>query len=217
MTMNNAIQALLSQVDSPAVEPGASPNGPWKATASEPLGTLLPEPSMIVAGDIGAEVALLGIKAGRDEQQIDQTTEQDQDQVEDTAEQAEVNEMRTEASDIMSNALAASCMQIGQGEAQIAGAASGASQSELGAYTGTASMYGAGSTFFTARGQSLQQLDQAQVTAFKAVADRAQQTATEATQGETDARSVISNAIQFCQEYEQTKSQIDLAAAGQKA
>jgi len=55
------------------------------------------------------------------------------------------------------------------------------------------------------------------VTSYKAVADRAGQTSSEASQGQTDARSVISNAIQFYQQYEQTKAQVALVAAGQKA
>ena len=78
-------------------------------------------------------------------------------------------------------------------------------------------MGGAGATFSTAVGQSQQQLDQAQVTACKAVADSEGNTVTSAMQAENSAQSIIQNAIQFYQQYMQTKSQTDLVAAGQKA
>jgi len=210
---------------------GIQNQGPIDATDSSPSdpasegvtggldssGSLLPAPAIVAggAGDIGAEIALLGVRAGRDEQQINQVSEETQDKVQDAAEQNEVREMHVEAGDIMSNAVAAGCMQICQGVTQMAGA--GAPQSEQGAFTGQASIYGAGATLFTAQGQAQQQLDQALVTSYKAIADRAGQTATEASQGRQDAQSIVSNAIQFYQQYEQSKAQLDLVAAGQKA
>lgn len=198
----------------------SSPSDPAIGNVSGGLdtsGALLPAPAIVAggAGDIGAEIALLGVRAGRDEQQIDTAAEETQDKVQDVAEQNEVREMHVEAGDIMSNALAAGCMQICQGATQMAGA--GSSPSEQGAFTGQASLYGAGATLFTAQGQAQQQLDQALVTSYKAIADRAGQSSTEASQGQQDARSIISNAIQFYQQYEQSKVQLDLVAAGQKA
>jgi hypothetical protein len=139
----------------------------------------------------------------------------------------------------MSNAIAAGVMQMGQGAMQIGSAAAlgsapsgganangissdalGASklaaQSESTALGGMATLFGAGASLFTAEGQSQRELDEALVTSYKAVADRAGQLSQEASQGQTDARSVISNAIQFYQQYVETKSAIDLLAAGQK-
>jgi hypothetical protein len=96
------------------------------------------------------------------------------------------------------------------------GASKLAAQSESTALGGMATLFGAGASLFTAEGQSQRELDEALVTSYKAVADRAGQLSQEASQGQTDARSVISNAIQFYQQYVETKSAIDLLAAGQK-
>jgi hypothetical protein len=204
-------EAVLAPLQSESVN-GKSLSPP--SSTGDTCGALLPEPSLI-GGDIGAEVALLSIRAGRDQQKIQESTEEAQNNIQDLAEQNEVKEMHTEASDIMSSAWAAGVMQVGQGVAQISGA--GQAPSEQGAYTGTAGLYGAGATLFTAQGQSQRELDEALVTSFKAVADRAGQMSTEASQGKTDAEGVITNAIQFYQQYEQTKAQVDLVAAGQKA
>jgi hypothetical protein len=213
------------------------------AGAGDASGALLPEPTIIGGLDIGAEIALLGVRAGRDEQMIQQKTEQVQNNIQDSAEQGEVKEMHKEASDIMSDAVAAGMMQMCQGAMQLAGAGVAASaatnigaagsggtpasasdltanlnaQSQQQALGGMSTLYGAGATLFTAMGQSDRELDEAQVTAFKAVADRAGQMSQEASQGQTDARSIISNAVQFYQQYVQTKSEVNLLAAGQKA
>jgi hypothetical protein len=178
---------------------------------------LLPSPALISGGadDIGAAIAMLGVRTGNDENKIETSAEETQNKLQDDAEESAVSEMRQEASDIMSNAMAAGCMQICQGMAQIGSA--GVPQSEQGTFTGTASIYGAGATFFTAQGQAQTQLDQALVTSYNAIAARAGQGATEANQGQQSAQSLVSNAIQFYQQYEQSKAQLDLVAAGQKA
>jgi hypothetical protein len=180
-------------------------------------GALLPPPALISGGadDIGAAIAMLSIRTGNDENKIETSAEETQNKLQNEAEENEVNEMHQEASDIMSNAVAAGCMQICQGMAQIGSA--GVPQSEQGAFTGTASIYGAGAAFFTAQGQAQTQLDQALVTSYTAIATRAGQTATEANQGQQTAQSLVNNAIQFYQQYEQSKAQLDLVAAGQKA
>lgn len=190
------------------------PEKPVAGRGIDGTGAILPAPSAEPC-DIGAELAILGIRAGRDEQQINQDAEQTANEVEIDAERAEVSEMHQEASDIMSSAALTCCLQVEQGLTQIAGA--GAPQSQQIGYQGTATLFGAGATLSTASGQAQQQMDQAMITASKAVADSAGQTATSARQAETDAQSVIQNAIQFYQQYQQSKAQLDLVAAGQKA
>jgi hypothetical protein len=182
-------------------------------------GALLPAPSIVTggSGDIGAEIALLSVRAGQDEQQISASAENTENNIQDAAEQSEVSEMHNEASDIMNNAFGAAAMQMAQGAMQIAGGCAAGSPNVQADFTGGASLAGAGATFFNAQGQAQTQLDQAIVTGDKAVADRAGQASSEASQAKSDARSVISNAIQFCQEYERTSAQIGLTAAGQKA
>jgi hypothetical protein len=193
------------------------------AAGVDSCGALLPAPLPLMDGDIGAEIALLNIRAGRDADRINTVTEQTEDELQDVAEQNEVNEMHQEASDIMSDAVAAGLMQVAQGGMQTMG---GVATSDLPAaegqsaqmrWQGGATLYGAGATLFTAKGQADQQTGQALVTSYKAIADRAQQLSTEATQGEQAAQSVIANAIQFFQQYVETKGQIDLVAAGQRA
>jgi hypothetical protein len=203
------IQGADSSQDSPAR--GALTGG------LDSSGALLPSPAPISGGadDIGAAIAMLSIRTGNDENEIETSAEETQNKLQDDAEESEVKEMHQEAADIMSNAMAAGCMQICQGAAQIGSA--GVPQSEQGAFTGTASIYGAGATFFTAEGQAQTQLDQALVTSYTAIAARAGQSATEANQGQQSAASLVNNAIQFCQQYEQSKAQLDLVAAGQKA
>ncbi len=160
--------------------------------------------------DIGAAVALLSLRAGRDEQQINQDAEQTQNAVQDAAERAEVKEMVHEASDIQANGLGASLMQVAQGAALVGGA-SGA-PSDQAAAQGASSLCGAGAAYFTANSQAQQQLDQARITAEKAVADSAGNQAGEARQGESDAQSVIKNAIQFYQSMQEAKAQTEQAA-----
>jgi hypothetical protein len=216
----------ITQPTSPSVDdpgPLSESNPSTTASGVDECGALLPDPMPLMTGDIGAEIALLNVQAGRDEEQIQTQTEQTEDEVQDAAEQNEVNAMHQEANDIMSNAVAAGCFQIAQGATQIVGGAatSGMPQAQMQSaqmeWQGGSTLLGAGASLFTARGQASQQLDQALVTSYKAIADRAQQTATEATQGQQDARSIISNAIQFFQQYEQAKGQMDLIAAGQRA
>jgi len=213
------VQNMQNQ-STPGISGTATASGPGSAYAVtgalDSSGSLLPPPSLAACtGDIGAEIAMLGVRVGNDTQHIETVAEQTEDKVQDSAEAAEVKDMHQEASDIMSSAVAAGAMQICQGATQMAGA--GAPAGEQGAYTGTATMFGAASTLLTAGGQATQQIDQAQVTSDKAVADRAGQLSSEASQGQQDAKSIISNAIQFFQQYEQAKAQIDLCAAGQKA
>jgi hypothetical protein len=243
--MTMGIQAMTpSQVEQKYVDQVAgTSSGDAQKTSMPPAGdasgALLPEPNIIGGLDIGAEIALLSIRAGRDEQMIQQKTEQIQNNIQDIAEQNEVSEMHKEASDIMSDAVAAGAMQICQGAMQFGAAGATASaasdvggaggpspavdasklaaQSQQNAFTAMGTLYGAGATLFTAEGQSQRELDEALVTSYKAVADRAGQVSQEASQGQMDARSVISNAVQFYQQYVQTKSQVDLLAAGQKA
>jgi len=183
----------------------------------DPCGALLPAPSVVVGGlgDIGAEIALLSLRAGHDEEQINTTAEHEEENIQDVAEENEVNEMQTEARDVTASAYAAGAMQICQGALQISGSV--APQSTQGAFTGGATLCGAGATIFTAQGQATGLVDQSVVTSYKAVADRAGQVATEASQAQGDARSVISNALEFYREYQSTAAQIDLIAAGQKA
>jgi hypothetical protein len=216
MTMN--LNGINNQGPIAGLETSEGSAGGASATGNvDSCGALLPAPSIVTggAGGIGAEIALLSIRAGQDEMQINTAAENAENNIEDAADESEVIEMHNEASDIMNNAYGAAAMQIVQGAMQITG---GCVSSNLQPYfTGGATLSGAGSTIFNAQGQAATQIDQSIVLADKAVADRAGQISTEASQGQSDARSVISNAIQFCQEYEQTKSQIDLAAAGQKA
>jgi hypothetical protein len=216
----------VNGIRTPGSIPGLDSNDgspdPTSATgAVDPCGALLPPPSVISggAGDIGAEIALLSLRAGQDEQRINATAEDAENDIQDAAEQNEVNEMRTEASDILSNAIAAGIMQICQGGMQAAAGAALASGAPgaQGGLTGGATIAGAAATMFSAQGQAQTQIDQAIVTADKAAADRAGQMSTEASQAQGDARSVISNAIQFYQEYQRTTAQIALAAAGQRA
>ncbi len=187
------------------------------AGSVDPCGALLPAPSVLTGatGDIGAEIALLSLRAGQDEEQINSTAERAEDAAQDAAEQSEVGEMRTEANDIMNNAYAAGAMQICQGALQITGAC--APEATRGDFSGGATLCAAGSAIFNASGQAAGQLDQSIVTSYKAVADRAGQMAAEASQAVSDARSVITNALEFYREYQQTASQVDLLAAGQKA
>jgi hypothetical protein len=218
-----AIQSIPST--SPPVTLGGAPSeiNPNAISGVDDCGALLPAPLPFAGGDIAAEIALLNIRAGRDEDQIDTATEETQNKLQDVAEQSEINELHQEASDIRDYAIAAGLLQIGQGATQIAGGAAtsgmpqGPAQSAQAQWQGGATLLGAGASFVTANGQAAQQLDQALVTSYKAVADRAQQTSTEATEGKQDARSVIANAIQFYQQYEATQSQTDLIAAGQRA
>jgi hypothetical protein len=212
MTTIQWIHPVSNALDAEADTTSPAPSRPVPAT--DAAGAILPAPTAFPC-DIGAEIAILGVRAGRDEQQIDQTSEQIANELQDKAEQGEVAEMHREASDIMGSAVVTACMQIGQGMTQIAGA--GAPQSQQIGYQGGASLWGAGATLSAAVGQAQQQLDQAQVTAYKAVADSSAQTSSAAAQGQTNAQSVINNAIQFYQEYAQTQAQAELTAAGQKA
>jgi len=215
----------IGQSSNVAVSVTDSPSGPDPSAGSgvDPCGALLPAPVLLVEGDLAAEIALLSIRAGRDEEHINTVAEETQNAIQDSAEASEVNEMRREASDIMTDALFAGCMQVAQGGLQIAGGAetSGLSgsfaQSVQVQYQGGASLCAAGGSLFTAQGQADQQLDQALTTSYKAIADRAQQLSTEASQGRQDAKSIIANAIQFYQQYEEAKSQMNLTAAGQRA
>jgi hypothetical protein len=242
VTIQSVAEQLIQRLDAP--EPGESSAVAVtrKLLGGDACGALLPEPTIIGGLDIGAEIAVLSVRAGRDEEQIQTKSEQAENKIQDGAEASEVKEMRTEASEIMSSAIASGAMQVAQGFCQMgAGAvtADSAAQglesgsSSQGSYastpqamqaqgasqglTGMATLYGAGSTLFTAEGQPQRELDEALVTSYKAVADRAGQMAQEASQGQTDARSVISNAVQFYQQYVQTKGQVDLVAAGQRA
>jgi hypothetical protein len=207
------------------------------ATSQTPTGdscgALLPEPSLVGGLDIGAEIALLSIRAGRDEEIIQQKSEEAENRIQDVAEQNEVQEMHTEATDIMSSAVLSGVMQIAQGACQIAAgsvtvgsAASGNAPNTTGASSaqgssqslvGMGTLLGAGASFATAQGQSQRELDEALIASYKAVSDRAGQLSQEASQGQTDARSVIANAVQFYQQYVETEGQIDGIAAGQKA
>jgi hypothetical protein len=243
MTIQSVAQQLNQELNGPLPSEGSTSSSNVRTPGSgDACGALLPQPDVIGGLDIGAEIALLSIRAGRDEEMIQQTTEEAQDNIQDVAEQNEVNEMHTEASDIMSLAIASGVMSMAQGACQIGAgavtadsaanaASSGASgqsnyantpaalqaQGASQGLTGMATLYGAGAAFMTAEGQSQRELDEALVTSYKAVADRAGQMSQEASQGQTDARSVISNAVQFYLQYEQTQAQIDLVAAGQKA
>ncbi len=217
MTMN--VNGITTQGSVAGLDSNDGAADPTSATGSvDACGALLPPPSVVTggAGDIGAEIALLGLRAGQDEQRINVTAENAENDIQDAAEQNEVNEMHTEADDIMSNAVAAGMMQICQGGLQAAAGGASTSGAQAG-LTGEATMAGAAATLFTAQGQAETQNDQAIVTADKAVADRAGQSSTEASQAQSDARSVISNAIQVYQEYQRTTAQIDLTAAGQRA
>jgi hypothetical protein len=212
-----------------ATEVGSHPN-------VDECGALLPAPDIVGGLDVGAEIALLAIRAGRDQEAIQQKTEQTENAIQDGAEQHEVQAMHQEASDIMSDAIASGVMQIGQGAMQWGGAASLASgpatnatsslediaaakeaQVGQGSFAAMGTLSQAGATLFAALGQSQRELDEAQVTSYKAMADRAGQLSSEASQGQADARSILSNAVSFYQEYVQTKAQVDLTLAGPKA
>jgi hypothetical protein len=218
------IQGITPTMSPAIADPEApSPSEPSPISGVDDCGALLPAPMPLAEGDLAAEIALLNIRAGRDEAQINTVAEETQNELQDAAEQNEVNEMHQEAGDIMSNAVAAGILQVAQGTTQVVGGGvtsgmSGpAAQGAQMEFQGGSTLFGAGAALFTANGQASQQLDQALVTSYKAVADRAQQTSTEATEGRQDARSVIANAIQFYQQYEAAQSQTNLIAAGQRA
>jgi|HubBroStandDraft_2_1064218.scaffolds.fasta_scaffold113916_2 hypothetical protein len=218
------IQSITASMSPSVADPEApSPSDPSPTSGVDDCGALLPAPMPLAEGDLAAEIALLNIRAGRDEAQINTVAEETQNELQDAAEQNEVNEMHQEAGDIMSNAVAAGILQVAQGTTQVVGGGvtsgmSGpAAQGAQMEFQGGSTLFGAGAALFTANGQASQQLDQALVTSYKAVADRAQQTSTEATEGQQDARSVIANAIQFYQQYEAAQSQTNLIAAGQRA
>jgi hypothetical protein len=215
------IQSITASMSPSVADPEApSPSDPSPTSGVDDCGALLPAPMPLAEGDLAAEIALLNIRAGRDEAQINTVAEETQNELQDAAEQNEVNEMHEEAGDIMSNAVAAGILQVAQGTTQVVGGGvtsgmSGpAAQGAQMEFQGGSTLFGAGAALFTANGQASQQLDQALVTSYKAVADRAQQTSTE---GQQDARSVIANAIQFYQQYEAAQSQTNLIAAGQRA
>jgi hypothetical protein len=218
------IQGITPSMSPSIADPEApSPSDPSPTSGVDDCGALLPAPMPLAEGDLAAEIALLNIRAGRDEAQINTVAEETQNELQEAAEQNEVNEMHEEAGDIMSNAVAAGILQVAQGTTQVVGGGvtsgmSGpAAQGAQMEFQGGSTLFGAGAALFTANGQASQQLDQALVTSYKAVADRAQQTSTEATEGRQDARSVIANAIQFYQQYEAAQSQTNLIAAGQRA
>jgi hypothetical protein len=218
------IQSITASMSPSVADPEApSPSDPSPTSGVDDCGALLPAPMPLAEGDLAAEIALLNIRAGRDEAQINTVAEETQNELQDAAEQNEVNEMHEEAGDIMSNAVAAGILQVAQGTTQVVGGGvtsgmSGpAAQGAQMEFQGGSTLFGAGAALFTANGQASQQLDQALVTSYKAVADRAQQTSTEATEGQQDARSVVANAIQFYQQYEAAQSQTNLIAAGQRA
>ena len=218
------IQSITASMSPSVADPEApSPSDPSPTSGVDDCGALLPAPMPLAEGDLAAEIALLNIRAGRDEAQINTVAEETQNELQDAAEQNEVNEMHEEAGDIMSNAVAAGILQVAQGTTQVVGGGvtsgmSGpAAQGAQMEFQGGSTLFGAGAAVFTANGQASQQLDQALVTSYKAVADRAQQTSTEATEGQQEARSVVANAIQFYQQYEAAQSQTNLIAAGQRA
>lgn len=196
---------------------GGSSNATSVTGNVDPCGTLLPAPSVVAAGngDIGAEIAMLSLRAGQDEDFINTAAENTENNIQDAAEANEVSEMHTEASDIMNNAYAAGAMQMVQGAMQITGGSVGTDAQP--AFTGAATLAGAGATIWSAQGQAVTLSDQAIVTADKADADRAGQLSGEASQGQNDARSIISNALAFYREYQTTAGQTDLVAAGQRA
>jgi hypothetical protein len=217
-TMTMTVNPISDQGSIEGLNEDTSSVGPTSVTGNvDPCGAFLPAPSVVIGGtgDVGAEIALLSLRTGQDEQRINTTAENVENSIQDAAEENEVSEMRTEASDIMSNAYAAGAMQIGQGTMQIAGGC--APSSTQADFTGAATLCAAGVTIFNAQGQAQTQVDQSIVTSDKALADRAGQMSTEASQGQADARSVISNALQFYREYQATAAQIDLVAAGQRA
>jgi hypothetical protein len=203
-------------VDEPDENEG-SPNPASMTGNVDPCGALLPAPSVVTAGtgDIGAEIALLSLRAGQDEESINTAAENAENNIQDAAEANEVSEMHTEASDVTNNAYAAGTMQMVQGAMQITGGCVSADAQP--AFTGAATLAGAGATIFNAQGQAETLNDQAIVTADKADADRAGQMSGEASQGQSDARSIISNALAFYREYQTTAAETDLVAAGQRA
>jgi hypothetical protein len=225
MTMNlhtnlTAGVAPVTTIEPSSLEQGISPTGG--------AGTLLPEPSLMLLGDAGAEIAAIAVQQGEAQQTIDTTAAEAEDTSADAAAAAQVATLHQEASTTRAGALESGVLQISAGACAIASAGVAADAKVPSTTPGAAAvspnttwsgvLKGAseglmgGGTMADGLSRAAATDSQALATGQQAAATSAQQAAAAARDGQKSAESFVQAALDFYKEYETTKAQAQAAA-----
>ncbi len=189
------------------------------STSSTARASLLPEPSLWIEGDPGAEIAALAVQQGQAQQDIETVSAEEQDTVQDQAADAQVATLHDEASTMRSGALESGLLQIGAGACAIgsAGASIGAAQGTFqagvgGALKGLSEGLAGGGSLADGLSKAAATDLQALATAQQALGSAAQRAGDASRDGQKAASAYVQAALDFYKEYETAKAQAQAAA-----
>jgi hypothetical protein len=207
----SATSSLNSIVEAPGSSALAGP-----ATQSV---SLLPEPSILLGGDMSAEITALAVQTGQQEQRINTTAAETEDTIEDKAEQSQVDLMHQDASETRAGAWTSGLLQIGAGACSIASGvtsmamtAGKTASAVSGILKGGSEGLMGGGTIAGGVSKAAATDDEALATASKALADAAQRSGATARDAQKSASDFVQSAIDFYREYQSTKAQEATAA-----
>jgi hypothetical protein len=223
----------IQRTDTPSAVNDAAPTTGPAAPAAPSQATLLPQPSPLMGGDIGAEIAALAVKAGLEQNKINSTAASAQDRMEDAANAAQVADLHAEASTMRSGAWMSGVLQMSAGACTIAsagltlgqpttptgGTTTAAQQASMHDWSaailtakGVGEGFEAGSSLAGGLSKAAATDTEALATQEKALADAAQRSGSDARTAEQSATQFVQSAIDFYKEYEATKAQTQAAA-----